>query len=507
MSDPIPLQLSFLGHQSWSIRAGDVHVLVDPVLGDTMGHITRLPVHPPRDIDLAPLLPVDLVVLTHAHDDHVDLPSLSRLPKDTPVLVAPLMPEVVVRAIERLGGVVHRGVPGLPLTAGPLTLTLLPGASRAPVSEGRVAQVLVSVPAEPRPICALLGVDTPIASATRTLMRSGALPAPDAVIVANNTQVPPPGVVGSGRNLLQDDPADGFVGLDLIRELCVDYVAGLPGSPAVVLCGGGFLDAHELGTPYAYDDHRALAALATTLSTGRQVFGPLPGDVLSLQHDATGACTFTRSHDAAVRLREAELAARRARVPQSGPLPLRSVLDDLNPSDWTAALARVDQALDALVPQLLAHPMGDAIVGCNWWRGRWLGGRRLAIRLVGGPDGRETWRALDLPLGRFVAIEPPDTTQLLDDHPFGLEVFLQDLDALLQGHLVVWDVLGVALRHWSPPGPSLPAFLCVSFAESIRVEGTAWRLAQTLTQLGRPTTACQLLERPENGPVDGVDVD
>ena len=67
------MDLGFLGHQSWWIRSGDVTLLVDPVLGATMGHRTRLPIHPPRTIDPAVLLPVDLVVLTHEHNDHTDL--------------------------------------------------------------------------------------------------------------------------------------------------------------------------------------------------------------------------------------------------------------------------------------------------------------------------------------------------------------------------------------------------------------------------------------------------
>ena len=508
-TDPsTPLTLSFLGHQSWSLRAGDVHVLVDPVLGDTMGHITRLPIHPPRDIDIDALLPIDLVVLSHAHDDHVDLPSLARLPTTIPILVAPLMPEVVVRAVQRLGFVVHRGEPGLPLTAGPLTLTLLPGAARFPVSEGRVAQVLVTAQSAESSVTALLGVDTPISSTTRALVTAGSLPAPDAVIVANNTQIPPIGIIGSGRNLLQEDPADGFVGLDLIRELCVDYVSGLPGPPAVILCGGGFLDAHELETPYAYDDHAQLAELARALSGGRGVFGPAPGEGLRLQRDATGTCTCTPVKEPATVLRREDLANRRAHPPKTGPLPLRSVLPDLpTPDDWQTSLARVDDALNALVPQLLAHPLGEAILGCHWWRGHWLGGRRLLLRLVGGPDGTEAWRALDLPSSRFVKLDAVERSSLFDHWPFGVEVFLQDLEGLIQGHLVVWDVLGVALRHWSPPGPEIPAFLCSTLAESVRVDRTAQRLARQLTALGTPTVAAQLLESPEDDAVKGEVVD
>ena len=136
-----------------------------------------------------------------------------------------------------------------------------------------------------------------------------------------------------------------------------------------------------------------------------------------------------------------------------------------------------------------------------------MGGQRMLLHLVGGPDGSDVWRALDLPLGRFVTVESPDQSSILDDWPYGLEVFLQDLEGLMNGELDVWDVLGVALRHWSPPGPSIPEFFCLTFAESVRVEGTALRLAHTLSELGRPTCADQLLEQDTDGPFDGDEVD
>ena len=236
------MELGFLGHQSWRVRSGDVTILVDPVLGEHMGHRTRVPVHPPRTIDIAALLPVDMVILSHEHNDHTDLGSLAQLPREVPILVAPLMPSVVVRAIERLGFTVHRADPEIGLSAGALHVQILPGPRRAPVSEGRVAQILLtetSETSESGALTVLMGVDTPISGATIQAIQTGRLPIPDVVLVANNTQIPPYGIIGSGRDLLGPDPAEGFAGVDLIHELCVQYVAQLPRPPAIVLCGGG----------------------------------------------------------------------------------------------------------------------------------------------------------------------------------------------------------------------------------------------------------------------------
>ena len=491
------MDLGFLGHQSWWIRSGDVTLLVDPVLGATMGHRTRLPIHPPRTIDPAVLLPVDLVVLTHEHNDHTDLASLALLPRSTPVLVAPLMPSVVVRAIEHLGFTVHRADPEVGLSAGPLHVQLLPGAARAPVAEGRVAQVLLTETLESGSITVLLGVDTPISHHTSQAIRAGLLPTPDAVVVANNTQIPPPGVIGSGRDLLGPDPADGFVGLQLLRELCVTYIAELPSPPIVILCGGGFVDTHELGVPYRFDDHPRLAALATELGHARTVLGPLPGEQVTLTAGASRPVVTVDAHPA-VTLHTESLAELRARPCPEGPLPLRPVLPTLTSNEWTSTLERVDQALDALVEVWMAHPQGDAILGCHRWRGRIVGPHRLLIRLVDGPDGAVVWRALDLHQLRFVPIETVDASTTLQTWPFGIEVSLQDLDGLLTGTLMIWDVLGLALRHWAATGPGMASMLCAVFNEGARPHATAVALAHQLTALGNPTKPGQLLSaRPQ----------
>ena len=496
------MELGFLGHQSWWVRSGDVTLLIDPVLGKTMGHRTRLPVHPPRTVRVPDLLPIDLVVLTHEHNDHTDLASLALLPCEIPILVAPLMPSVVVRAIERLGFTVHRADPDVGLSAGPLHVQMLPGARHAPVSEGRVAQIMLTETNESGTLAVLLGVDTTISRRTLEAVRTGALPTPDAVVVSNNTQIPPPGVIGSGRDLLGPDPAAGFVGLELLRELCVTYTAGLPGAPTIILSGGGFVDTHELGVPYCFDDHPRLAAWASELSIERTVVGPLPGQVLHLAARAQGRPVSVQAHPA-VTLHTEQLAELRARPSPTGPLPLRTVLPTLAPADWDAALVRVDDALNALVKPLMAHPQGDAMLGCHHWNDRVVGPLRLLLRLADGPDGLVVWRALDLCESRFVPLDDVEEATILQDWPFGLELGLQDLDGLLSGELLIWDVLGVALRHWSACGPGMASALCALLSEAARPQATAVALSAQLTALGCPTEPRQLGPPPTRGdPVD-----
>jgi len=88
-----PLCAAWLGHATVLLRIGDRWVLTDPVfshrIGVRIGPITlgvgRL--LPPFDPDLLP--PIDLVLLSHAHFDHLDKPTLKRLVnRNTQVITA-----------------------------------------------------------------------------------------------------------------------------------------------------------------------------------------------------------------------------------------------------------------------------------------------------------------------------------------------------------------------------------------------------------------------------------
>ncbi|MEP7210120.1 MAG: MBL fold metallo-hydrolase [Alphaproteobacteria bacterium] len=82
------LEVTFLGHQGWQFAAGDMRILVDPLLVEPFGHgggVGR--VYPPRKLDIAAMPPVDAVILTHEHEDHFNIPSINRLSRGIPVYV------------------------------------------------------------------------------------------------------------------------------------------------------------------------------------------------------------------------------------------------------------------------------------------------------------------------------------------------------------------------------------------------------------------------------------
>lgn len=88
--------VTFIGHATFFIQLGGLHIVTDPVWARRMGFASRLS---PPGIPLDKLPPVDVVLLSHAHYDHLHLGSLRGLSGDFICLV----PEGLGRWFRRRG--------------------------------------------------------------------------------------------------------------------------------------------------------------------------------------------------------------------------------------------------------------------------------------------------------------------------------------------------------------------------------------------------------------------
>ncbi|MBA0052201.1 hypothetical protein E0L36_15205 [Streptomyces sp. AJS327] len=87
LPDPGPecVAATWAGHASWVLRVGGLTVLTDPVWSHRiLGTPARLT---PVGVAWSQLPPVDAVVISHNHYDHLDAPTLRRLPHATPLFV------------------------------------------------------------------------------------------------------------------------------------------------------------------------------------------------------------------------------------------------------------------------------------------------------------------------------------------------------------------------------------------------------------------------------------
>jgi L-ascorbate metabolism protein UlaG (beta-lactamase superfamily) len=78
-------RLTYIGHATTLLRLDGVAILTDPMLRAGLGPLRRQ--GPAPDPGLPKM--TDLVLISHLHRDHLDVPSLRKIPSTTPV-VAPL---------------------------------------------------------------------------------------------------------------------------------------------------------------------------------------------------------------------------------------------------------------------------------------------------------------------------------------------------------------------------------------------------------------------------------
>lgn len=104
LAKPEELAVTFIGHASFLIQIGGLKLLIDPVFANRLVLIRRLRRPGVRIHDLPP---IDAVLLTHAHMDHLNIPSLRKVIRHTyrmsgraPVVV---VPEGVEDLVDKLG--------------------------------------------------------------------------------------------------------------------------------------------------------------------------------------------------------------------------------------------------------------------------------------------------------------------------------------------------------------------------------------------------------------------
>jgi hypothetical protein len=103
------MKVTLLGHACVLVEMDGVRCLMDPVLQDPFEEGTVVSC-PRREIHLEALPPIDVLIISHRHLDHFDIPSLARLPRGCHV-VCP-KDHVVAYAARQLGfSQVHETAP------------------------------------------------------------------------------------------------------------------------------------------------------------------------------------------------------------------------------------------------------------------------------------------------------------------------------------------------------------------------------------------------------------
>jgi L-ascorbate metabolism protein UlaG (beta-lactamase superfamily) len=87
------IEITFIGHSSFLIKIQDTHILIDPIYAQYAGplKVKGLKRRIPPGIDFKELPKIDIVLVSHSHYDHCDIPFLKKLKKrDDPHFILPL---------------------------------------------------------------------------------------------------------------------------------------------------------------------------------------------------------------------------------------------------------------------------------------------------------------------------------------------------------------------------------------------------------------------------------
>jgi len=88
------ITVTWIGHSTFLINLEGTTILTDPVFSDKVGvsllGLTTIGLRRfvPPALTIAELPPLDLILVSHAHMDHYDVPSLRRLRRDVPTILA-----------------------------------------------------------------------------------------------------------------------------------------------------------------------------------------------------------------------------------------------------------------------------------------------------------------------------------------------------------------------------------------------------------------------------------
>ncbi|MFF7106596.1 MBL fold metallo-hydrolase [Pseudomonas sichuanensis] len=425
------MKLTLIGHESWSLQAGDSHVLIDPMLGRGFGSDAdrQFAIVPARNVDLQRMPAVDGIVLTTEHLQHFHPASLRHLAsnyghllKRKVVYVPELFPgagEAIVRAC---GYEVRRVDTQVEFVIGSLGLRFYMPRTEVLFWDSRVA----SLHAEHQGREAVfIQSDTRITDAYFADVNSGTVTWPQVMVMTNNFQ-------GSGAqgpigldNLLPvpDQRYTRVSGLRLLDEIVHKPMRRLNQVPTLILAGNGYRD--PFGKIHHPWSNLELAQICSELSLLRAVHSLAPGESFDIARTLPG--------DPAHWIRASE--------EQAGPCPTKEPR-----RARSLDTQRIKAHLDEMARTWLITHYGQVLMTQNDYLGRPVGPCRAVLQLTRDDGVCQQW-LLDVSRVEFVEV-PVEGEGAIKRYPYGIRVDYDDFCQMLLGELQIWELLNLSASQW-----------------------------------------------------------
>ncbi|HEX9607766.1 MAG TPA: MBL fold metallo-hydrolase [Gemmatimonadaceae bacterium] len=448
--------VTYLGHQGWLVSGEASRILIDPLLTDEYSPGFRAVIYPPRKLELSKFPPIDAIILSHEHSDHVNLPSLNLLDRRIPVVFPERSARAMRTVIAQLGFRVVPAAVGDRFSIGDLTIRLLGGEHRDDELEEEWAnlQILVTDRAGDGSFFSYVDgwpTEATLALIQRTVGRIG--------------------LFCHVNNSLDWSCLEG--GMTAIPPLnTIDYAARIIAAEAgwwqrgdspelSVICGPGFVFLGEdawMNQILRADSERVCAALRA-LAPERAFRWPLPGETIAFKGGKV-----QRIAPRAPFLR----ALARAQWPNRQPRKPLAVIEEFNPAcgqyklaedEWSGLFREIDKLASFLYGRTLFRTL-------HALDNRDLSGRKAAFALVLRCDDKDSAYVCEYEpnASRFTRVP---CAAPIETYVAGLECWATDLWKVMDGQLLPQRLLG-HLRTWSfSPKPLSPLQSVWRFFDSL----------------------------------------
>lgn len=425
------MKLTMIGHESWSLQAGDSHVLIDPVLSYGFGSDAerQFAIVPPRNVDLQRMPAVDGIVLTSEHLQHFHPASLYRLSFDyghllkrKVVYVPELFPGAAEAIVRTCGYEVLRVDTQAEFAIGSLSLRFYMPYTEVLFWDSRVASLHIENQGRE---AVFIQSDTRIADAYFAEVNSGGVAWPQVMVMTNNFQCSgTQGPIGLDNLLpVPDQRYTRVSGLRLLDEIVHKPMRRLNQVPTLILAGNGYRD--PFGRMHHPWSNLELAQICSELSLLRAVHSLTPGESFNV---------------ASARLGEPAdwIYASEKQVGSRSPKGrLQKVSLETH---------RIKAHLDEMARTWLITRYGQVLMAEGNYLGRPLGPCRAVLQLTRNDGVGQQW-LLDVSKAEFVEV-PDEGAGVIKRYPYGIRVDHDDFCQLLLGELQIWELINLSASQW-----------------------------------------------------------
>lgn len=460
------MECIFLGHQSWLFSYKDTHILLDPVLNEDFGNsdIHSIEIFPPRTISFPKEKKIHSIILSHEHTDHFHLPSLVQF-AESEILFGPNMYDYVENLINEVSLRTKRVFLRETISLGDFEVILYPPHINTILWESRVTQVYIRPKDKPED-AVFIGVDALTSEKFIEDIEQGYIPPPKLLILSNNAQITPYGVLGTLDS--HKDPAQyakkGSFGVSILNDILFAYTDKI-NCDNFAICGGGFTKKYEefMGA-YMFSDQKELAFYGQKFFKQKQIFGPQPGDVITVFSQVRmdeKVDWIEIDHPKLIFLKE------RSYKGKDGAFSDIVQQTPLEPKNYKSEIKKCLISLKELSQHLLLLPHIDREIHKKIEENDPI----PFIFLFKFRLEKEHYIYYALNVLTNIFEELTDSHSDIEQFiPFGIEIHLSDYVAMVEGNLQIWDLAGISMKGWHPGTQleSAVASLYMCFGEACR---------------------------------------